>query len=589
MLTSGPLTLGMRRLAIFDPEHGHQPMTAGDGRYALVFNGAIYNHEELRDSLSNKGFVFRTKCDTEVLLSACIQWGADCVDHLRGMFAFAFWDALKQQLLLARDPFGIKPLYYADLPNGAFLFASELNAIRASRYLSLSVDGQAVSEYLGWLAVPAPKTIYRETRALPPGYRATWCDGRLTQQRYWSFDRIPPCDTCTAPEDFAQHLRGRLTDSIRAHMLADVPVGAFLSGGVDSALIAGLMTKISGRRLKTFSIGFNESGYSELAPAARTATHLGTEHAAHVLTGGQVASEIETVIDSLDQPTGDGINTYYVSKLAKAGGVSVALSGLGGDELFGGYPSFRVLPRIARVLGVWWELPESLRRTAIRCFELGETRSRKLADFLSFAKNLDELGALQRRVCSEGMRRSLLAPGLRETLSPFHPSLQDMKIELAGTGTFERISAWELRTYMADVLLRDSDVCSMRHSLELRVPFIDRPFVTWLWSQRAEFKYEGDIRKAALARAFRDVLPPGMSERNKWGFTLPLSRWMHAELRPFMDEMFSDVSLNRTDFLDTKAVQRLWKDHLLTNDKRQWSRLWSLAVLVAFVNRQPST
>jgi asparagine synthase (glutamine-hydrolyzing) len=583
-------TLGMRRLAIFDPANGHQPMTTSDGRFRLVFNGAIYNFRELRAELASAGFPFRTQCDTEVLLAAFAHWGENCLSRLRGMFAFAVWDTRDRSLFLARDPFGIKPLFYHH--DGArLLFASELNALLASGVVATELDPVSLGEYLAWLAVPAPRTIYCGVYSLRPGECATFRNGQLSTRTSWFFRTIPATGKpCRSQRHFERELRTRLDETIRAHVLADVPVGAFLSGGLDSAAVAGLMSRATGTRLKTFTIGFGEAPYNESAAAEATARHLGSEHHTRIITGAEVARDLPQLLAAMDQPTGDGINTYYASQTAHAGGVTVALSGLGGDELFGGYPSFRDLPRLSRLLPSWRFLPSPLRRAVLARLRRGATRSRKLADMLEHARSFQELNAMQRRVFSESRRRELLAPGLLDastSLPPFHPEFATLSADLANAGSFEAVSAWELRTYMADVLLRDSDVMSMRHSLELRVPFIDRPLIEWLWRQPSHFKHDPRAPKSPLARAVRHILPPDLAQRPKWGFTFPFATWMKAELRPFLDATFSDASIDRSGFFTRDAVQRNWRSFLASDDSRDWSRLWSLAVLIDFANRPP--
>jgi asparagine synthase (glutamine-hydrolysing) len=586
---SGDATLGMRRLAIFDPAHGHQPMRTADGRFTLVFNGAIYNFAALRSELSALGWSFQTACDTEVLLNAYAQWGTACLSRLRGMFAFAAWDAAKQSLFLARDPFGIKPLYYRqDGPR--LLFASELNALLASGQVKAEIDPLSVSDYLDWLAVPAPRTIYRGIFSLRPGEHATFAAGRLEIGTAWEFSHIPKTSpVCATRDEFVHELRARLDDTLRAHVVADVPVGAFLSGGLDSAVVAGLMTRASGAQLRTFSIGFNEAAFSESAYAEETARHLGSIHRTRILTGSEVAGDIERLLASLDQPTGDGINTYYASQTARAGGVTVALSGLGGDELFGGYPSFSSAPRLARWLPRWHMLPAFVRAAVVTRLRRGDTRQRKLADFLEFARTPHEIGALQRRVFSSAGRRTLLHADARPAVgsrSPFHPELTALAADLPAADAFATSSAWELRTYMADVLLRDSDVMSMRHSIELRVPFVDRFLIEWLWRQPTAFKSDPTRPKAVLAEAARDVLPPGLAQRQKRGFSLPFPLWMRGELRPFLDETFSSASIARSGLFDQAAVYARWRNFLAHDDTREWSRVWSLAVLIAFTNRR---
>jgi asparagine synthase (glutamine-hydrolysing) len=590
IVACGDATLGMRRLAIFDPANGHQPMVTPDGRFTLIFNGAIYNFQALRRELAAAGHSFRTQCDTEVLLAAYAQWGERCLPRLQGMFAFAVWDAQEKSLFLARDAFGIKPLYFRHETGGPLLFASELNALLASRAFAAEIDSQSVSSYLAWLAVPAPRTIYRGVRSLRPGECAVWKAGQLAVRSHWTFGTIPRSqDVCATREAFTTELRARLETSIRAHVIADVPVGAFLSGGLDSAVVVGLMSRIGGARLKTFSITFPEADFSEAEAAAQTARHFGTEHHPVELTGSRLAGDLGGILAHLDQPTGDGINTYYASQAARAGGVTVALSGLGGDELFGGYPSFRDLPRLARWLPWWRTLPRAVRDRLVAQLRRGDTRRRKLADFLQHARNLPELAALQRRVFDGRTRRSLLNPDLNLFSSAqaraHHPELEALTRELEDAGEFETISAWELRTYMADVLLRDSDVMSMRHSLELRVPFIDRPFIEWLWRQPSRFKDDQHPPKAALAEAVRDVLPPDLLTRAKRGFTLPFPLWMKRELKPFLDATFAPDSIGRSGLFNPDATAAFWRNYVAGSDTREWSRVWSLAVLIDFANR----
>ena len=588
----GPTTLGMCRLAIIDPAHGHQPMVSSDERFSLIFNGTIYNYQELQAELAARGWIFKTKSDTEVLLAAYALDGAACLGTLRGMYAFAIWDAQAQTLFAARDSFGIKPLYYAQLPDGGLAFASELNALLASGHVSREIDPLSVSEYLAWFSVPAPRTIYRGIANLPPGH---WlkvnAEGRC-QTAAW--DQLPaPTGSAlitTNYHDFVHGLRHQLDDTIRAHRVADVPVGAFLSGGLDSTAIVGLMVKSGATQLKTFSLIFNEAEFSEQTSARLAAAAFGTEHHEELITGARVATDLPRILASFDQPTGDGINTYYASQMARQGGVTVALSGLGGDELFGGYPSFRDLPRLHRLLPAWRRVPRKLRAALVNQLRARpSTRARKLADFLAHARDLHELASLQRRVLPETARLALLAPEARaqaRRLGPNHPMLDDFTSELMGADPFQIISAWELRTYLANVLLRDSDVFSMTHSLELRVPFVDRKLLAWLWAQPTHFKYNARSPKKALADATADLVPSAIRARHKQGFTLPFSRWLRAELRPFLHETFNSASLAACPWLDPITTAQVWTDYQKQKDDRAWSRVWTLAVLINFANRR---
>lgn len=584
-------TLGIRRLAIFDTANGHQPMVTSDGRFTLVFNGAIYNFRELGAELAALGWTFRTRCDTEVLLAALTQWQTQCLTKLRGMFAFALWDNVERQLTLARDPFGIKPLYYHWRDDGSLLFASELNALLSSRSLPVEIEPRAVSAYLSYLAVPAPQTIYRRVRCLRPGQIATWREGRLSIRNYWTLRQPEAAQPETGRyADFVLNLRRQLEDTVRAHALADVPVGAFLSGGLDSGALVALLARQTTGRLKTFTLVFNEREYSEQTAARRLSDHIGTEHHELLLTGETVARHLPDIIARMDQPTGDGINTYFACSLAAQHGVKAVISGLGGDELFGGYPSFHQLPRFARWLPAWRALPTGLRDSVVRRLRAhGTVRSLKLADFLAYARDLNELASLQRTVFSEPVRLPLLDPETRPMVSrlgPMHPMLDDFAFELSTTQPLRTVSAWEMRTYMADVLLSDSDAFSMSHSLELRTPYVDTKLIHWLWRQPERFVFTPGNYKAALADAVTDLLPHSSHQLTKVGFSLPFPLWIRGALRPFLEDVFSPASLGNCPWLESGAVMAAWRDFQHSADTRNWSRIWSLAMLIAFAQKR---
>jgi len=591
LVSHGNVTLGMCRLAIIDPAHGAQPMSSPNGRFHLVFNGAIYNFRELRPALASAGWEFRTDCDTEVLLAGLAQHGPAFLPRLRGMFAFALWDSHEQRLTAARDPFGIKPLYFARLPSGGLAFASELNALFAAGGVDREIDPVSAAEYLAWFSVPAPRTIYRGVTNLLPGHLLSAdTEGRARTERWWRLPDPHQGDVAISEADFQRELRRQLESTIRAHRVADVPVGAFLSGGLDSTAIVALMTRTGATRLKTFTVIFDDPAASEQEPARLAARALGTDHHEELVTGARVAADLPGILDCFDSPTGDGINTYYVSRAARAGGVKVALSGLGGDELFGGYPSFCDLPRLQRFLPLWRRLPGTVRAFVTAHLRARpSSRSRKLADFLTHARDLHELAALQRRVLPEGVRLGLLAPEVRvqaERLGPTHPLLDDFIAELHGADPLQIISAWELRTYMTDVLLRDCDVFSMANSLEVRVPFIDQDLIAWLWPQKPEFRIGTPGSKSALAEATAGLVPAAIRARRKQGFSLPFGRWMRQELRPFLDDCFSPSSLAGCPWLEAGASVRVWREFQSGQDPRAWSRVWSLAMLIAFANRR---
>ncbi|MFI5357866.1 MAG: asparagine synthase (glutamine-hydrolyzing) [Opitutales bacterium] len=600
---SSEATLGMRRLAIFDPANGRQPMISPDGRYQLVFNGAIYNFKALRASCERRGWQFRTECDTEVLLAALTQEGTAVLPRLRGMFAFALWDAHEHTLLAARDALGQKPLLYHSALNGALLFASESRALLASRQVPTALDPAAAADFLRWQSIPAPRTLHAAVRSLRPGSLLRWKAGRSEIAPWWSpldamspgRGRPEPLIPATNTDMLRTELRAQLEDSIKAHVVADVPVGAFLSGGLDSAVIVALMARHIGPGLRTFSIGFEEADWSETAEAAATARHIGVEHHTHVLTGDAVAGDLDRILAELDQPTGDGLNTFYAARTARAGGVTVALSGLGSDELFGGYPSFHRLPRLARLATCWTKLPAALQNAGYVALERGNTSTRKLATTLRAAGSWANLALAQRAVLSQGEISAVLASGIPtdgET-HPAAPALAAAWSELLAAGSnrgqppFALLaSAAETCGYMADLLLRDSDEFSMWHSLELRVPFVDLPLIEWAWAQNPALLFPaGAEPKAHLAAACADLLPPALLTRRKRGFSLPFARWLRGPLRPFMEETLAGRSAGRSGLFNPEAPGKLWRNFCAGSDDRAWSRVWSLAVLIHLANR----
>jgi asparagine synthase (glutamine-hydrolysing) len=590
IVTKGQATLGSQRLAIFDPANGRQPMATPDGRHAIVFNGAIYNFRQLKEELGGLGWSFRTACDTEVLLAAFVQWKEACLPRLRGMFAFAVWDVTESALTIVRGPFGIKPLYYHWRTDGSLFFASEIRSLIASRGVAAEIDPGSVGAYLAHFSVPAPETIYRHIRCLRAGELAVWRQGRLAVRSYYSLGAATGAGNGDRPlsyPEFTGRLREHLDDSVRAHSIADVPVGAFLSGGLDSSTIVALLRRHVPGRLQTFTLTFEEQEFSEQASARAIARLFGTEHHEHLLTGEEVARSLPSIISKMDQPTGDGINTYFVSKLAAENGAKVILTGLGGDEIFGGYPSFRQVPAMARFLPYWRSLPAPVRRGLLRLLELrSSVRSRKLFDFLSNARDLHELASLQRMVFADRARLRLLEPGTRRTvqrLGPFHPMLDDFAFELHQVGPLRSVCAWELRTYLTNVLLADSDVFSMANSIELRTPYIDTSLIGWLWMQPEEYVFSPGRYKRALSDATSDLLPATTRGQTKVGFLLPFAVWMRGPLRDFLEESFSKPSLESCPWLEPDAVQELWTDYQSSKDTRNWSRVWSLAILIAFV------
>ncbi|TXT52989.1 MAG: asparagine synthase glutamine-hydrolyzing [Limisphaerales bacterium] len=541
---AGHAALAHARLSILDlSPAGHQPMSTPDGRLTIVFNGEIYNFQELRQPLVERGVVFRSNSDTEVILRAYEAYGAACVEKLRGMFAFALWDEREKTCLLARDPFGIKPLYYCEA-NGRLTFASEVRALLAAGEARPELDPLGVYGYFRTGSVPEPRTLLRDVRCLEAGSLAVWNADRLETRRFWEL-RFEP-QPVAEPVAVAR-TRTALLDSVEHHFISDVPVGVFLSGGIDSTALVAL-ARVTGRKeLHTFSISFPDSPADEGGLARRTAEHFGTRHEEWRLEAAVGRDLFGEFLHAMDQPSIDGLNTFTVSKFAHQRGLKVVLSGLGGDELFGGYKSFRDVPRLAR----WnrrlrWSGPA--RRAAGRMIEraAGRPQFRRLGDLLGQPARLDtaytalrgiytraEAGALTRKYTGT-------APDvdeLPETAGPADPTEEDT------------VSRLELGRYMRNQLLRDSDVMSMAHGLELRVPFLDRAVTDALVQIPAAQRLQAG--KRFLLQAVPEV-PEWIVNQPKRGFLFPFEQWLGGEWR----ETFARVEADSP--VPTQTWYRKW-------------------------------
>jgi asparagine synthase (glutamine-hydrolysing) len=576
-----PLALGHRRLAIIDlSAAGHQPMTWASGRYAITYNGEVYNYRELRQELERRGCVFHTQTDTEVVLAAYATWGEGCLERFRGMFALAIADFAERSVFLARDRFGIKPLLYAAAP-GRLLFASELRALRASGLVSNTLDRQAIRHYLSLGAMPAPRTILAEARALLPGQAlSVGFEGTVRRSwRWWDLVSAARAQAESAARlDFAgaaAGLREQLEAATRYHLVADVPVGAFLSGGVDSAAMIGLMSRLAGEPIRTFTVGFeaHHAGFSESASAAETARHFGTRHTEVILTDSQAAASFDALLAALDQPSADGANTWFVAQAA-AREVKVVLTGLGGDELFAGYPHFR-RHALAAVLSPAGSLVQSclspLRWLPDRCRHSLMLPALTLPERLATLRCL--LGEREKPSCFSA---ALAADRAAEPLEALYaPGCRD------GLDSVAQLSVTEIEGYLARTLLRDGDVMSMAHSLEARPILLDHVLAAYAFALPSSYKVRQGRGKAVFVEALRDLLPEAVLQRPKRGFELPLLRWLRGPLRETAEEALrSDTAaaLFSAPFL-SDARRRLQeprpRDH----------RLWPYVVLIEWVRR----
>jgi asparagine synthase (glutamine-hydrolysing) len=527
------VVLGHRRLAILDLDpRAAQPMRSSCGRYVIVFNGEIYNFRALRRELESRGVVFRTSSDTEVVLALFAAEGEAMLSKLHGMFALAIWDCLARRAFIARDPYGIKPLYLA-VASGAVLVASQVKALLAIGGVSREPDprGQAGFWMLG--SVPEPCTWFRDVRALSAGHCAWIEQGRLGPARCWHDigDAWRGADQRDAAvEDVAQRVQAALGESVARHLVADVPVGVFLSGGIDSGALAGLMVEAGARELEGVTIAYDEFAgrYEDEAPvAARLAAHYGIRHTVRRVTRNEFLTDLPRILDAMDQPSIDGINTWYASEAAAERGLKVVVSGVGGDELFQGYSSFRTLPRLLSLRCWLRPVPgaASLMAAAgqVQARRSGNRRWRHLAEW---SGNIEGLWWLRRSVCAPEDLVELMGPELaREALAGFDATVWVR--EMAGPVPEDSklaIGQIESMTYLRNQLLRDSDWASMDHSVELRTPLVDAYLlgqVRALLPQFAKF-----ANKTLLANSPTRALPPEIIKRTKTGFAIPVGRWL---------------------------------------------------------------
>jgi asparagine synthase (glutamine-hydrolysing) len=580
-LVEGPVALGHRRLSIIDLSTGGQPMEHHSGRCAVTFNGEIYNFQDVKAELEAKGHSFVTHSDTEVILAGWLEWGPACLERFEGMFAFALWDRKDRTLFCARDRFGKKPFFYT-LQNGVFAFASELSALAKLPGLSLTVDPASLARFLAYEYVPTPDSIYREVRKLPPSHSLLLRGGEAALGRYWDLPAPEPMRA--SEEELGQELRRLLTQAVKRRMISDVPLGVFLSGGIDSSIVAGLMAQLA-PRIKTFSIGFQEASYDESSFARLVARKWSTDHHERILAAEDCADLLPEIVTRFDEPMADPsiAPTYLLSKVTREK-VTVALGGDGADELFAGYEHFVGL----KAAGWYNALPGFVRKGVIDpvCSVLPASD-----------------GYVNLRLGAATFLAGARQPGwlrVQTWLTALHPELQNhlwlnldrniLKRENLYASTlhcFERSSAKTdferafhayARQFMLDYILVKVDRCTMMHSLEARAPFLDRDFAEFASRLPANMKLRGLTRKYLLKKALADVLPQEILTRNKRGFLIPVARWLRDKLKPLVEDLLGEAHLRRQGLFDPKVVRGLINEHDSGRVDRR-KELWTLLVL----------
>jgi asparagine synthase (glutamine-hydrolysing) len=573
----GQVILGHRRLSVIDLATGHQPIFNESGTVAVVFNGEIYNFLELRNELIAKGYRFRTNSDTEVIANLYDDAGAECVHRLRGMFAIAIWDERRQELVLIRDRLGKKPIYYAETPGG-FYFASEIQPLTAVPGLSREIDECAIDLFLTYSCIPSPWSIYRSIRKLPPAHLLRVRGSKLSLERYWqpSFEPKLELDYKEAKGELLR----LFTESVRLRLISDVPLGVFLSGGVDSSAVAAVMSTISPGPIKTFSIGFPDPRYNELAHARVVARHYRTDH--HEWTvEPQALDVLPEIVRTYGEPYGDSsaIPTWYLSRLARSH-VTVALNGDGGDELFGGYPWHRVIPAVNRMAS--FAVPSLMR--SIASVGILPRPARTLAELLS----MNETQRVQRLrgVLFDSGRERLYHRDFRDRVNGSADRYLEQVYDSGSLDRYDRVFRMDLLSYLPDDLLVKVDRASMAHGLECRSPLLDHLLLEFACRLPADWKIRRGRSKHIFKEAVSSLFPPGFLDRPKMGFSVPIGEWFKSEWKPWVSATLLDGPLSRRSILDRRELQAILAEHDSGGRNRE-ALIWNLAMLSLWFEQFP--
>jgi asparagine synthase (glutamine-hydrolysing) len=577
--------LGHRRLSIIDlSEAAHQPMCNEDGSVWIVLNGEVYNFQELRLILKKKGHFFKSNSDTEVILHAYEEWDVDCLKVFRGMFAFAIWDLKLQRLFMARDRLGKKPLVYF-CKNGHFGFASEIKALLQVPGVENNVNGNAIHHYLTYQYVPSPETIIGGIKKLPPGHYLLYDHlGNLKIERYWRLNFNSSHQTDTNVEELKDRIRTELEESVRLRLISDVPLGAFLSGGLDSSLIVGIMARLSGQPVKTFSIGFEEKEFDELSYARIVSDHFSTEHHEFIVKPNAIEI-LPKLVWHYNEPFADSsaIPTYYVANLTKDF-VKVVLTGDAGDENFAGYPRYLRSMWVAS----FTRIPEKLRRDLLPYFlrvfsglHWREKTLNRLADFMeSLSTDQTKNYAEQIKIFSAKEKEIIYTDDFRKQVEkndPFDFLLS--KFQESGTeDLLEQLVYVDMNSYLPEDLLVKMDIATMANSLEARVPFLDHKFMELVGEIPFHLKLRGTESKFILKKAFKDFLPAAILKRKKMGFGVPLSKWFRNELKEYVYEVLLDPKTLNRGYFKREGIERLLNDHIALRYDHS-ARIWALLFL----------
>lgn len=584
---NGPtLHLGHQRFSIIDlSPRGHQPMPNESKTLWISTNSEIYNFRELREKLS-PSFRFNSQSDTEVLLKSYEHWGLNCLEMIRGMFAFAIWDAKIQSLILVRDRLGIKPLYYLPLKN-KFLFASEVRALLASGLSDTKINHSGLYHFLSFGHLKSPNTLIGNIQELQPGYYLIIDrHGNIDRKRYWN-----PCQSIASTNshqtDPKTSIDQLLKEAVQYRQVSDVPIGAFLSGGIDSSAIVSHMTNTLDEPISTISIGFKEKEFNESEYSAEISRLYKTQHKLITLEEEQLLEALPGAINSMDQPTIDGINTYIISRAAKEAGLKVVLSGLGGDELFGGYPSFSLVSQLQQKKKLLDLFPNFLTKFGTNLLKktMPSDQSDKLEHWLegklSGPHEYFLIRALycENQVCDLFVDQDITKKEIINYYELTNKLLNDLKIN----GDFTLVSYLEITHYLQNMLLRDTDMMSMSIPLEVRVPFMDHKLVEYMFGLPEKYKKLTNTPKSLLVDSLKTPLPDSVINRKKMGFTLPFELWMRGKLKSEIESVLLTPINLFSELISQKAVENIWKQFL--DGRTSWSRPWALYVLKSWIDK----
>ncbi len=580
MMVDGEAALGMRRLSIIDLKTGQQPIYDESGNLAIVFNGEIYNFRELKTELENLGHRFKTNSDTETIIHAYEEFGADCLQRLRGMFAFAIWNKAKKELFVARDRVGKKPLYYCltdDSDGGEFVFGSELKVLLTHGKIKREIDLAALDAYLSFGYVPDPLCIFKNVHKLPPAHYLTFCGGKVETRSYWDFEYKE--NPIRKEEDYIEELRELIKDAVNVRLISEVPLGAFLSGGVDSSAVVGNMSRLMDQPVKTFSIGFNEDSFSELKYARIAAKHFGTEHHEFIVTP-DLCSVVDELVWHFDEPFADSsaLPTYMVSKMARDF-VTVVLSGDGGDELFAGYTRYVVDKKRSGLE----KLPKSIRSGVLQTVSEMLPHSAPGKNYLYNAS----LDAVDRYIDSVSSfsplnKRSLYSAGLKQSLNGNSGAGEALFRKFAGsveTGNpVDKLLYLDSKTYLPGDILTKVDRMSMAVSLEARVPLLDHKLIEFVTKIPAELKLKGLETKYIFKQAMKGLVPDSILNRPKQGFGVPINDWINTQLRDRIREDLLEKRTLERGYFQPEYIRLLLDEH--ARGRRDHSHsLWILWML----------